>query len=547
MKSIWDNANIVESYPGVCTPLTFSFARTVYQGVYEQFARYWGIDDTFVRDHRHEFTSMLGYFDGRFYYNLESWCRLISVLPGFGSNPERLQEMMGVAADERLTIEPRPVRAGERLRFGYRLLRGWLGAPGRSDRWVEDFDRRLHQFDEELARTTDLFGAYQLYRDVERTFLADWQTPIVNDFLVMIFTSSLRARYRATRNREIDPAALAGLRQGNVLLVEKLRALAATIATNPQLAEDVGRGQPQAAYELLVGTPATKAQLEELFANFGLRYGNDLKLETPNLKESPQLLIELLRQYLGQGKTDRSQVADDTWQTAIGREPLLIRWLAKESRAALARRELMRVKRSQLFGLVRGIFLVFGEDLARRQLLTTAADIFYLEIDEVLRTATGTSTFHDLGRVATLRRAELAAAAKRTPMAHFSTTQPPQWDPARLASGDTTDHAQASDLIGQPNYPGRVTGEVVVLTAPDYQADVRGKILVCPQTDPAWVPLLGLVRGIVVERGGLLSHAAIVTRELKIPSLLGVAGATGALQSGQQVELDSQAGRIRII
>jgi pyruvate,water dikinase len=102
-------------------------------------------------------------------------------------------------------------------------------------------------------------------------------------------------------------------------------------------------------------------------------------------------------------------------------------------------------------------------------------------------------------------------------------------------------------LTGSPNYPALVTGEVVVMEQPDFSQDVKGKILVCKQTDPSWVPFLGVVKGIIVERGGILSHAAIVSRELKVPSVIGVANATRVLKSGQRVRLDSAAGKVVVL
>jgi phosphohistidine swiveling domain-containing protein len=55
------------------------------------------------------------------------------------------------------------------------------------------------------------------------------------------------------------------------------------------------------------------------------------------------------------------------------------------------------------------------------------------------------------------------------------------------------------------------------------------------------------VKGIIVERGGILSHAAIVSRELKVPSVIGVKNATTALKSGQWVRLDSAAGKVVVL
>src|SRR4051812_39006660 len=121
-KLTWDNANIVESYPGVCTPLTFSFARYVYKEVYMQSASLFDIDPQLVSRLNRQYETMLGYIDGRFYYNLETWCLLISYMPGFSSNPQLLQEMMGVRPEDRITITKVDVNTASKIRLLIKLM-----------------------------------------------------------------------------------------------------------------------------------------------------------------------------------------------------------------------------------------------------------------------------------------------------------------------------------------------------------------------------------------------------------------------------------------
>ncbi|MEK8226980.1 PEP-utilizing enzyme [Oerskovia sp. M15] len=71
-----------------------------------------------------------------------------------------------------------------------------------------------------------------------------------------------------------------------------------------------------------------------------------------------------------------------------------------------------------------------------------------------------------------------------------------------------------------------------------------GDILVCPHTDPAWTPLLRIAAGVVTETGGVLSHAAIVARELRIPAVLGIPDATTRLRDGSTLTLDGASGTV---
>ncbi|SKC59285.1 PEP/pyruvate-binding domain-containing protein [Krasilnikoviella flava] len=92
---------------------------------------------------------------------------------------------------------------------------------------------------------------------------------------------------------------------------------------------------------------------------------------------------------------------------------------------------------------------------------------------------------------------------------------------------------------------GRATGPARVVRGPDDFGTVRpGDVLVCRETDPAWTPLFGVAAAVVTETGGLLSHAAIVARELRLPAVLGVAAATDVLRDAGTVAVDGDAGTV---
>ncbi len=101
----------------------------------------------------------------------------------------------------------------------------------------------------------------------------------------------------------------------------------------------------------------------------------------------------------------------------------------------------------------------------------------------------------------------------------------------------------AVTLTGTAGSRGTATGIARIVQGPDDFSRVRpGDILVCPYTDPAWTPLLRLAAGVVTEIGGVLSHAAIVARERRIPAVLGVAAATARLPEGASITIDGDAG-----
>lgn len=103
----------------------------------------------------------------------------------------------------------------------------------------------------------------------------------------------------------------------------------------------------------------------------------------------------------------------------------------------------------------------------------------------------------------------------------------------------------ATRFTGTPGSRGVATGPARIVRGPDDFARVRpGDILVCPFTDPAWTPLLQIAIGVVTETGGVLSHAAIVARELAIPAVLGVREITSTLDDNTAITIDGSAGTV---
>jgi len=92
-----------------------------------------------------------------------------------------------------------------------------------------------------------------------------------------------------------------------------------------------------------------------------------------------------------------------------------------------------------------------------------------------------------------------------------------------------------------------VRGPVRVVTDPRNAVVKPGEILVAERTDPGWIMLFASAAGLLVERGSLLSHAAIVSREMGIPSIVAIAGITQQLKDGEWVEMNGSTGVVKKI
>ena len=146
---LWDNSNIVESYGGVTTPLTFSFALYAYEGVYRELLRILGVSKAKQLEQDYTFKHMLGLFRGRMYYNLLSWYKLLATLPGFHLNRHFMEQMMGVKeslSDELLSsIMPKPTsKARDSFDLGIAVLK-LIVAYWQLPRSIRHFYKRLEQ------------------------------------------------------------------------------------------------------------------------------------------------------------------------------------------------------------------------------------------------------------------------------------------------------------------------------------------------------------------------------------------------------------------
>jgi pyruvate,water dikinase len=128
----------------------------------------------------------------------------------------------------------------------------------------------------------------------------------------------------------------------------------------------------------------------------------------------------------------------------------------------------------------------------------------------------------------------------------FAGRQPP---PEDWAVGGGLQPAAAGDqLHGIAGCPGLARGRArIVLDPLDPRGLCPGEVLVAPITDPSWTPLFVPAGAIVVDVGAQMSHAVIVSRELGIPAVVSVTGATQRITNGAMVEVDGNAGVVRIL
>jgi pyruvate,water dikinase len=184
--------------------------------------------------------------------------------------------------------------------------------------------------------------------------------------------------------------------------------------------------------------------------------------------------------------------------------------------------------------------------LANLQVIGNIDDIFYLDVAEIVAFARGTGSSGDLNALVQTRREEFDAyALSDDPPRRFITCGPPQLVSSMREVEKTDECTSGVTRKGQACSPGVVRGPVKIVRDPRTATVVAGDILVAQRTDPGWVTIFPLVSGMIMERGSLLSHSAIVARELGLPAIVGVEDACQWLSDGDWVELNGATGTIR--
>lgn len=571
---LWDNSNIAESYCGITTPLTFSFARRAYESVYRSFCRLMGVPERTLADHSGTFGNMLGLIRGRMYYNLLAWYEMLALLPGFRFNRTFMEGMMGVR--ERLPAEllptPAPVSGRARLRDGLRFFRA-LGRlmhahrtlPKRTDAFYQRLGTALALPDPETLQLNQLA---QHYRGLEKQLLTRWDAPIVNDFFAMIYVGLAKQAVAAwlPQHGHLLGDLLGGA--GEVISVEparRIRAMAALAQDDAILTECLLHGTAADLHAALATRPAFAERYQQYLADFADRCLDELKLESTTLRDDSTTLrqaIGTLAQQMQAGTLRLPQADDRTRRAAAEREVRrALRWhpirrrvlgyLLRQARARIAGRENLRFERTRVFGMARRLFLEMGRRLHTNEVLNDPQDVFYLEVEEVLGFAEGTATTTDLRLLSAMRRAEFVSYADEAAPPDRFTTRGAVHLPQPLVLTQPEEAAETGSTgsvwQGLACGPGVVRGRVRVVRDPRETTVQPGEILVAERTDPGWILLFSACSGVIVERGSLLSHAAIVARELGLPAVVALDGATRWLRDGDRVEVDGHTGRVRLL
>jgi pyruvate,water dikinase len=188
------------------------------------------------------------------------------------------------------------------------------------------------------------------------------------------------------------------------------------------------------------------------------------------------------------------------------------------------------------FQRMRAAALELGRRFAARGIVAGHEDVFFLEWGEIRALTCGEQVASDLPALIEQRR-RCHERFLRQPPPHFLRSD-------GVPVVERTPKAGAGALGGSPVSGGSASGPVRVLREPDPRAMADGDVIVMVFADPGWTPLFPRAAAVVMEVGGVMCHAAVIARELGIPAVFGVSGATTLLKDGERVVVDGTAGTV---
>jgi phosphohistidine swiveling domain-containing protein len=572
----WSNANIAENFPEPVSPFLYSVVKPGYSAYFRNLGRGFGIARQRLVAMAEPLEDVVGLQGGRLYYNLTNINALIRLMPA----GRRLVAFFNLFVGAQAIPAPptvylgRLARALESVRIALAVLWQYVFIQGR----VRRFEARVDAF----AAATQLRmlngkTARELAADLQ-TFLTirltQWNDAALADTAAMVCYGLLKAQL----SRSFPHSDHTGLHNDLLKGLPDL-ASARPVTRLWWLSRDIDKdaglrrlfttaGPDEILAALDAGRfPEFRTAFADYLEHWGFRSSAELMLTAPTPEEDPRPVLRLLQAYVRahcrspedvtavqmrerEAVTDRiaAELSPGRWWRCV---PLFsrasrFRWLLGATQGAIKLRERARMKQALLYTRLRHIALHLGDHLVARGVICQRDDIFLLTTAEVLDLFAG-HPIADLGTLIDARRDGLQNAMSQAPPDHLVLRRGEAWAPSATEHPGSEGTHHAPSLTGSGACGGFAAGRAaVVLDVANADRVEAGQILVTRQTDPGWATVFFLVHGLVIERGGMLSHGAIIAREYGIPAVVGVTDATRLIRDGDTVRVDGDRGLVEL-
>jgi rifampicin phosphotransferase len=420
-------------------------------------------------------------------------------------------------------------------------------------RWTEDV--RYQQFEQAFSKLAALdprtLSWAELFQMVRRTLVAtDLITDLRVDYLPRVGYDLLRLRVALSilGLRELFGLLIVGGRTRTEDANRALEGLASQVRADPALRDAFNQLDPPTLRARLDEDPefaGFRSALDDFLAEYGQRETvSPLVMSAPTWSDDPALPLGVIKVLLEERpQTPATRPSAEAERRLLDHRLLrspqrraAVLHLVEAARAGVAFREDSHFYATRAIPMLRRTLLEAGRRLAAAGVLPKAEDVFHLRLAELeaLTEPDGLSA----AEADRMRSIAAARAARRAELAGV---------PMIAAANLLEPAAAGTDALvsGVSASGGRATGPARVIREPAEFGTMRsGDVLVCPNTNPAWTPLFQRAVAVVVDSGGVGSHAAIVAREYGIPAVMGTGSATRVLTDGQRITVDGDSGRV---
>ncbi len=535
---ILDSSNISESYPDISMPMTISFVNDVYHLVFSSLVRRITRNDGTCERLDSVLSKMTDSANGRIYYRISSWYDVIAMLPFSKKIIPVWQEMLGVS-DKSVTQSAEPPQKSTK----FRVLLSFIQYMSSNERRMKElnryFDEVYPKFRERIETTDSPEKLFEIYSELKDALASRWDVTLINDMYSFIFTALLKRKLASIGVENPEDSAnrmICGSDLIESMKPVKLLSEIRDTLENEKLSETFFAINDTAEFEhFLEGNSHSSQLISRYIDEFGDRCPCELKLESETYRTNPLLFIGTAANFSEMPKSSN-----------LCREKLhgLAKIYAKKAYNGIMLREKSRMSRGRIFGLIREIILRCGRNFAENGLISSQRDIFFLTFDELENAAKGNSS--DLKNIISNRRKEWDSFAKLPAYTRIIFDR----EVFDKHPSDTVSDLVCGDnplIFGTPCSSGIVEGEILRVTKPDADTDTSDKIILAEMTDPGWIFAVSQSLGIISKKGSLLSHTAIISRELNKPAVVGVGNACNNLKNGDYVRLNGTDGTVQLI
>ncbi len=522
---IFDNSNIVESYPGLSLPLTISFVETVFAGVFKDTGRRLLRNRKELEKRYDILENTVGTANGRIYYNLNSWYSAMKFLPFSDKIIAVWQELVGVKYKEydesKNRINPL-VKASVYFNTFTELIATPHNMKKLNERFIDIKNYVYRRFEEEMSAKEIL----ELYDKIQDQLLSCWGITLLNDTYAFVFTGLLKARLKKKYNNheELANSYISGI--SNIESMKPVREMIRIAVEKDSISKEEYRHR-----------------VSDYIDVYGDRCLEELKLETETFRTNHAMFEAKIREF-AEDKEKLVQLLDDKkHDDEIVKHDPITKFLSRRCVLGIGNREIQRLNRSRIFGMVREAVLRLGGIYAKENCIETQRDIFYLTFDEVRMLAEKPCDMKETV-ISRKRKYEMYSLIPAYSRIIFSEKA---FDKNHSSINMTSVHSSEDEMLGVPCSNGVAEGEAYIVTDVRKAKSVKDKILITGTTDPGWVFLLAEAKGVVSEKGSLLSHTAIISRELGIPAVVGIENLLTTVKNGDKVRVDGSTGIVKIL